>query len=100
MRAFLLASSLLFAVSAAAQPGGTELERAYDGMVAAQTQLQQAEAARQLGAEPQAGERLGTVGGQSRLSEAYWVRQKRLDEEVDRARERLERATTRWNSLR
>jgi hypothetical protein len=96
MRAFLMVLALVLAGAA----DGTELDRAYDEMLAAQTQLQRAEAARDLGVEPQPGERLGTVGGQSRLSDEYWERQKRLEEDVGLARKRLDEAIARWNSLR
>ena len=36
----------------------------------------------------------------SRLSDEYWRRQKRLEEDVERARKRLDAAIVRWNSLR
>jgi hypothetical protein len=100
MRIFLVGLALALAAAAAAQTGGTELDRAYDEMLAAQTQLQRAQAAHELGFEPQPGERLGTAGGQSRLSDEYWERQKRLEEDVALARQRLEQAIARWNSLR
>jgi hypothetical protein len=96
MRAFLAAIS--FALAAVA--GSTELDRAYDELLAAQTSLQRAEAAREAGVEPQPGERIGTVGGGSRFTDEYWERQKRLEEDVGRARKRLDRAIERWNSLR
>jgi hypothetical protein len=99
MRALLAAVSLALAAVALAQPGG-ELDRAYEALVAAHKSLAQAQAAREAGVEPQPGERLGIVGGGSRLSDDYWERQKRLDEAVDLARKRLDEAIARWNSLR
>ena len=96
MRAFLIALSLALAGVA----GSTELDRAYDELVAAHKSLEQAQAARELGVEPQPGERIGTVGGHSRLTDEYWERQKRLEQDVERARKRLDEALARWNSLR
>ena len=100
VRALLIAGSFALACTALAQPDGSELDRAYDELLAAQLLLQKAEAAREAGVEPQPGERLGTVSGQSRLSDQYWERQKRLEEEVDLAHKRLEQAIARWNSRR
>ena len=100
MRVLLIGFALAFAAAAAAQPSGSELDRAYDEMLAAQIALQQAEAALQLGVEPQPGERLGIVGGGSRLSDEYWERQKRLEDEVEVARKGLDAAIVRWNSVR
>jgi hypothetical protein len=96
MRPLLIA--LVLAVSAAS--AASELDRAYDELVAAQAALQKAQAARESGVEPQPGERLGTAGGQSRLGDEYWERQKRADEELERARARLEEAVRRWNAVR
>ena len=100
MRVLLIGLALALAVAAAAQPGGSELDRAYDEMLAAQTALQKAENARGLGVEPQPGERVGIVGGGSRLSDEYWERQKRLEDDIERARKRLDAAIVRWNSVR
>lgn len=100
MRVLLIGLALALAAAAAAQPGGSELDRAYDGMLAAHTALQKAQSARELGVEPQPGERLGIVGGGSRLSDRYWERQKRLEEDVERARKRLDEAIARWNAVR
>lgn len=52
-------------------------------------QLSQAEAARDAGKEPLPNERQGTVGGGSRLTEAYFARQKALEEAVAAARKRV-----------
>jgi hypothetical protein len=51
--------------------------------------LQKAEAARDAGKEPLPGERLGIVGGGSRLTDAYFERQKALGLAVDAARKRV-----------
>ncbi|HSF21674.1 MAG TPA: DUF4124 domain-containing protein [Burkholderiales bacterium] len=59
---------------------------------AAEQALRNAEAARAAGKEPLEGERIGTAGGASRLSEAYDERQRRLDEAVVKARSELEAA--------
>ena len=58
----------------------------------AQRQLQQAEAALEAGKEPLPGERLGTAGGGSRLTDEYWARQKKLEQAVEAARKRLDQA--------
>jgi hypothetical protein len=100
MRLLLIGLALALATAVAAQPGGSELDRAYDDMLAAHTALQNAQSARELGVEPQPGERLGTAGGGSRLSEEYWERQKRLEDDVERARKRLDEAIVRWNAVR
>ena len=100
MRVLLMGFALALAATAAAQPGGSELDRAYDELLAAQIALQQAEAARELGVEPQPGERIGTVGGGSRLSDEYWERQKRLEADGELARRRLDEAIARWNAVR
>jgi len=54
--------------------------------------LKAAEAARDGGKEPLPGERLGTAGGASRLTDAYFARQKKLEEDVAKARRRLDEA--------
>ena len=58
----------------------------------ARQQLQQAEAALEAGKEPLPGERLGIAGGGSRLTDAYWARQKNLEQAVQSARARLDNA--------
>lgn len=52
--------------------------------------LRNAEAARDAGKEPLPSERLGNVGGGSRLTEAFFARQKSLEEAVAAARRRVE----------
>ena len=55
----------------------------------AEDALRQAEQALANGKEPLPNERIGTAGGASRLTEAYWARQKLLEQNVTLARERL-----------
>ena len=69
--------------AAAAAKKGNDLDDA-------RQQLKQAEAAREAGKEPLPGERIGTAGGASRLTEAYHARQKKLEDAVDAARKRLD----------
>lgn len=57
---------------------------------AAEKALSDAEAALAAGKEPREGERLGTAKGGSRLSEAYFDRQKALEAAVEHARRNLE----------
>jgi hypothetical protein len=57
---------------------------------AAERALKDAEAARAAGKEPLPGERVGTAGGASRLGEAYFERQRKLEEAVDKARRELD----------
>jgi hypothetical protein len=57
---------------------------------AAEEALRQAEAARAAGTEPLPGERVGTAGGASRLNDAYYARQKKLDEAVQNAQRNLD----------
>lgn len=59
---------------------------------AAHKQLKEAEAALEAGKEPLPGERIGTVSGASRLTDAYWERQKKLEEAVEAARARVKKA--------
>ena len=76
-----------------------ELERArqqreggQESVQSAEQALKQAEAARAAGKEPLPGERVGTAGGASRLAESYYDRQRKLDEDVEKARRELEKA--------
>lgn len=61
-----------------------------EGVRAAEQALKNAEAARAAGKEPLPGERTGTAGGASRLNEPYYDRQRKLDQDVDKARRSLE----------
>jgi hypothetical protein len=65
-------------------------ESSRDKVQAAQQALKEAEAAREAGKEPYAGERIGTAGGSSRLTDAYFERQRRLEAAVEKARRDLE----------
>ena len=58
----------------------------------ARQRLQQAEAARDAGKEPQPGERIGTAGGASRLTDAYHARQAGLEKAVQDARKQADQA--------
>ena len=55
----------------------------------AEQALRDAEAAQATGKEPLPGERQGTTGGASRLTDEYWERQKALADTVTQARKRL-----------
>jgi fructoselysine-6-P-deglycase FrlB-like protein len=83
-----------------AQGIAEERERAYAEVLSAQKALEDARRRREQGVEPHPGERLGTVGGRSRLAEAYFERQKALEDEVRAAEQRLAEAYRRWNDLK
>ncbi|MDH3286328.1 MAG: DUF4124 domain-containing protein [Betaproteobacteria bacterium] len=55
----------------------------------AEEAVRKAEAAVANGKEPLPGERIGTAGGSSRLNDSYWARQKKLQEDVVKARDNL-----------
>jgi hypothetical protein len=55
----------------------------------ARNAVTQAEAALAKGKEPLPGERIGLAGGGSRLTEAYFARQKSLEDAVGKARKNL-----------
>jgi len=67
-------------------------EGAQDKVRSAEEALRNAEAARAAGKEPLASERLGTAGGGSRIADAYYERQKKLDADVEQARRELDQA--------
>jgi len=56
----------------------------------AEKALQEAEAALAAGKEPLPGERQGTAGGASRLTDQYWERQRTLEAAVAEARKQLD----------
>jgi len=58
----------------------------------AEKALADAEAAAAAGKEPRPGERIGTAGGASRLTDEYWARQKGLESGVESARRNLDAA--------
>ena len=66
----------------------------------ARNALSRAEEAQINGKEPLPGERLGTAGGGSRLSDDYWARQQRLADAVKEARQRVDDAQAALNALR
>ena len=70
----------------------TRREAGVDKVQSAEQTLRDAEAARAAGKEPLAGERAGTAGGASRLSETYFDRQRKLEEAVEKARRELDQA--------
>jgi hypothetical protein len=62
--------------------------KADDGREAKEA-VRKAEEALANGKEPLPGERIGTAGGSSRLNDAYFARQKKLQQNVDSARRRV-----------
>lgn len=66
-------------------------ESARDRVRKAEIALHDAEVAQAMGKEPQAGDRLGTVSGNQRFTDAYWERQKKLEEAVTLARRDLDK---------
>lgn len=75
-----------------AKKRAAEAARTESELEAARKQLKDAEAARDAGKEALPGERIGTAGGGSRLTDAYWERQKKLEEAVEAVRKRLDEA--------
>jgi hypothetical protein len=67
-------------------------EGGQDKVTAAEQALRNAEAARAAGKEPLASERIGTAGGASRITDDYSVRQKKLEDAVEKARRELDQA--------
>lgn len=59
-------------------------------LASARQALEKAEAARKAGEEPLPGERIGTAGGASRLTDAYFERQKGLESAVEAAKKRVQ----------
>jgi hypothetical protein len=87
--------------------GSTSLadrQRALDGADAevrtAEQELQAAQSALQSGQEPRPGERIGTAGGTSRLTDAYMQRIKSLEDAVAAAQKKLADAQAKRNSAR
>jgi len=71
--------------------GRQSRQMSQDRVRKAEIALHDAEVALEMGKEPQPNERIGTVKGASRLNEAYFERQKKLEEAVEAARDNLER---------
>jgi hypothetical protein len=67
---------------------------------AASLALESAKIKLHAGLEPRGGERLATVGGNTRLSDAYWRRVRALEQAVQGAQERLSNAYIARNDLR
>lgn len=76
------------------------LARAHQALIDAQADYAGARARRERGLEPLPGERLGTVGGGSRLAPSYFDRIDALDQAVAQARARLDEAIANRNALR
>jgi hypothetical protein len=95
-----LALTLSAAFATADNPRAQALEAADTQIRAADQALRDAEERQQRAVEPLPGERLGNVGGRSRLSPAYFERQRAVAAEVDAARARLEEAYRSRNELR
>ena len=76
------------------------LEAAHAEVRAAQQALEEAHRRQLAGEEPLPGERTGNVGGKSRLNEAYFARQDQLEQAVQQAEQRLDRAHAGVNDLR
>jgi hypothetical protein len=100
MRSLVLVLSILAATLAAAQDRRSELDKAYEEARAAYLALKQAEARREEGVEPQAGDRQGTASGGTRPSDQYVGRQQLLEHELEMARRRYDAALKRWNDLK
>lgn len=89
----------------AAKPSGggskpTTLDAAEAEIRAASTALEDAKRRLDEGREPQPGERIGTASGRSRLTQDYANRIKSLEDQMNNAQERLDRAYRQRNELR
>ncbi len=80
------------AVAPAAAPPQAAPDSADDQVRNAERELQKAKAALEAGREPQPGERIGRVGGGSRLTEAYFERIKSLENAVAAAQKKFDDA--------
>ena len=67
-------------------------EGAQEKVRAAEQRLRDAQAARDNGKEPLPSERIGTAGGASRLNDAYFQRQRMLEEAVGKAQREVDEA--------
>jgi PAS domain-containing protein len=85
---------------AAESPRAQALDAAVAEIKAAEQALREAEERQRSAVEPLPGERLGNVGGQSRLAPEYFDRQRTMADEVDAARARLNEAYRLRNQLR
>jgi len=76
------------------------LDEADAEMIAAFDTLKETQRLRESDVEPLPGERLGNVGGATRLAPSYFERQQALEREVSAAQQRLDQAYARRNELR
>lgn len=88
------------AAKPAAETRSAKLDEALKELREAEDELRQLQAERAAGETPKEGERQGTAGGGSRLSEDYFKRQKELDRNVDDAEQRLDEFRAKVKSLR
>jgi hypothetical protein len=100
MKALVVVFMALVAFAALAQDRRSELDKAYEEARAAQLALKEAEARRDQGIEPEAGDRQGTAAGGTRPTPQYMGRQQLLEHEVELARRRYDAALKRWNDLK
>ena len=100
MKTLVLVFSMFVAFAALGQDRRTELDKAYEEARSAQLALKDAEARRDQGVEPQAGEVQGTASGGTRPSDQYRGRQMLLEQEAEAARRRYDAALKRWNDLK
>lgn len=84
----------------AAPPAPQPTDEADAEIANAQQALQQAKAALDAGREPLPGERIGKVGGGTRLTDDYFQRVQGLEDAVTAAQQRLDAAIAARNSLR
>jgi len=83
-----------------AERRGAALDAADAQIKAAEQALKDAQVRQQQGVEPLAGERLGLVGGHSRLTPDYFARQRDTAADVDAARANLDEAYRLRNEVR
>ncbi|MCE1242308.1 DUF4124 domain-containing protein [Oryzomicrobium sp.] len=87
---------------AEAAQGDARQERfdaSYDALKAAEQNLEAARQRQKDGEEPLPGERVGNVGGTSRLRESYFQRQEQLKADVQRAERKVEALRSQTRSL-
>jgi hypothetical protein len=76
-----------------------QFDAAYDELQAAQQDLDTARQRQKDGEEPLPGERVGNVGGTSRLRDSYFIRQAQLKAEVQQAESKVERLRAKTRAL-
>lgn len=76
------------------------IEEANSDVIRAEMLLEDAQKRRKAGIEPLPGERTANAGGGSRLNDAYWARQQRLEKDVAQAEAALKRASAERDALR